>query len=343
MIYQHPLAYLIGLEGVALLRAWSGDFDEAFVRERLDEVRHLLEDETLTGHPGVHVEQGATGDAYRQWATTYDDPGNDLLELDLPFIDAVLDTLPSGSAVDTACGTGRLTRRLARRGHLVVGVDGSVDMVRQARQNVSGISFVVGDLHDLPLPDASVDLVTNALALTHVADLDRVLAEFARVLRPGGTALISDVHPDLVTLGSSVKAPGTGRDSHSWPRATGVLSPTTCELRCQPASTFVASTSAPGRAWKSRSPLRLRNQCARSARGRTGPGRCSTGRPRPAALRGTSPTCCSGTSSSTTRASCVASYEVVAGATTSYDVPVTAGAAPVRPAAGVVLRAGSRP
>ncbi len=208
MIYQHPLAYLIGLEGVALLRAWSGDFDETFVRERLDEVRHLLEDETLTGHPGAHIEEGATGDAYRQWATTYDDPGNDLLELDLPFIDAVLDTLPSGSAVDTACGTGRLARRLARRGHLVVGVDGSVEMVRQAHHNVSGISFVAGDLHDLPLPDASVDLVTNALALTHVADLDRVLAEFARVLRPGGTALISDVHPDLVTLGSSVKAQG---------------------------------------------------------------------------------------------------------------------------------------
>ena len=208
MIYQHPLAYLIGLEGVALMRAWSGDFDEAFVRARLDEVRELLADETLNGHPGAHVEQGATDAAYRQWAATYDEPGNELLELDLPFIEAILDTLPSGTAVDTACGTGRLARRLAGRGHHVVGVDGSVDMIRRARENVSGVSFVVGDLHDLPVSNGSVDLVTNALALTHVADLDHVLTEFARVLRPGGAAIITDVHPDLVALGSTVKGRG---------------------------------------------------------------------------------------------------------------------------------------
>jgi SAM-dependent methyltransferase len=208
VIYQHPLAYLIGLEGVALLRAWSGGFDEAFVRARLDEVRHLLDDETLSAHPGVRVEQGATGAAYRQWASTYDEPGNELLELDLPFVDAILDTLPRGTAVDTACGTGRLARRLAGRGHRVVGIDGSPDMVRRARENVMDVSFVVGDLHALPLPDGSVDLVTNALALTHVTDLDHVLSEFARVLRPGGAAIITDVHPDLVALGSTVKAQG---------------------------------------------------------------------------------------------------------------------------------------
>jgi SAM-dependent methyltransferase len=208
VIYQHPLAYLMGLEGVALLRAWNGDFDEEFVRVRLDEVRRLLANEALSTHPGVHVAPGATTDAYRQWAETYDEPGNELLELDLPAIDAILDTLPSGTAVDTACGTGRLAGRLARRGHQVVGLDGSVEMVRRAGQSVAGVQFAVADLNDLPLPDASMDLLTNALALTHVADLDRVMSEFARVLRPGGAAIISDVHPDLVFLGSVVKAQG---------------------------------------------------------------------------------------------------------------------------------------
>ena len=206
MIYQHPLGYLIAMEGAALLRAWHGDFDEAFVQARLDEVRGLVTDPALTGHPGVHVEPGATGAAYRQWSTTYDDPGNELLELDLPFVDAILDSLPTGTAVDTACGTGRLVRRLAGRGHRALGIDRSDDMVRQARRTCRDLPFVVGDLHDLPLPDSSVDLVTNALALTHVNDLDRVMSELARVLRPGGVAVISDVHPDLVLLGSAVKA-----------------------------------------------------------------------------------------------------------------------------------------
>ncbi len=47
MIYQHPLAYLLGLEGIALLRAWAGDFDKDFVDARLAEVRALLADERL--------------------------------------------------------------------------------------------------------------------------------------------------------------------------------------------------------------------------------------------------------------------------------------------------------
>lgn len=208
MIYQHPLAYLLGLEGVALLRAWSGEFDEAFVHARLAEVRRLIEDETLRSHPGVRVEPDATGPAYRQWAPAYDDPGNALLELDLPAIDAILDGLPRGTAADVGCGTGRLTQRLAARGHRVAGIDGSLAMVRQARRNVAGVPFLLGDLRRLPLADESVDLVTSALALTHVADLAAVLAEFSRVLRPGGAAIVSDVHPELVRLGSTVKAQG---------------------------------------------------------------------------------------------------------------------------------------
>jgi hypothetical protein len=104
VIYQHPLAYLIGMQGVALLRAWGGEYDEQFVRARLDEVRLLVQDETLTQHPGVFVEPGATANAYRQWAATYNDPGNDLLGLDLPIIDRILDDLPIG--VDRSAASG---------------------------------------------------------------------------------------------------------------------------------------------------------------------------------------------------------------------------------------------
>jgi ubiquinone/menaquinone biosynthesis C-methylase UbiE len=206
VIYQHPLAYLIGLEGLALLRAWAGNHDEEFIRARLDEVRVLLEDEALTGHPGVHVTADATDEAYRQWAPSYDDPGNELLALDLPLVREILASAPGGTAVDAGCGTGRLAALLAEQGHAVTGVDSSEPMLELARDRVPGARFLVGDLTALPLPDDSSDVATTGLALTHVPDLEPVLMEFARVLRPGGQAIISDVHPDLLFRGSVVKS-----------------------------------------------------------------------------------------------------------------------------------------
>jgi ubiquinone/menaquinone biosynthesis C-methylase UbiE len=215
VIYQHPLAYLIGMEGLALLRAWAGDYDydEQFVRARLAEVRRLLDDEALSTHAGVLVGRDATSTAYRQWSGSYDDPGNGLFDLDQPMVDAIVDTLPIGRAVDAACGTGRLTAPLVNRGHRVIGVDSSPDMLQHARRRLPNTDLVAGDLHHLPLFDDLVDLVVIGLALTHVADLTPVFVEFARVLRPGGDLVISDVHHDLVFLGSVVKAVGATGES----------------------------------------------------------------------------------------------------------------------------------
>jgi SAM-dependent methyltransferase len=218
MRYHHPLAYLIGIEGLALLRAWGGEHSEEFVRARLAEVRALLDDERLTGHPGVHVDTDRTLEAYAAWAATYDDEDNQLLELDLPVIDAVLDTLLPGTAVDAGCGTGRLTARLVERGHDVVGVDGSAEMLALARERVPEATFVHGDLRHLPVADGVADVVVSGLALTHVPDLGAAFAELARVLRPGGTAIVSDAHPELVYRGSIVK--GVGPDGRPLVAAT---------------------------------------------------------------------------------------------------------------------------
>lgn len=208
MIYQHPLAYLLGLEGLALLRAWAGDYDQQFVMERLAEVRRLLDDETLVNHDGVLLERDATINAYRQWSVSYDNSGNGLFDLDEPVVYAISDALPDGTALDAACGTGRFAYHLVERGHRVIGVDNSLDMLQRARTRLPSAQFVAGDLHHLPLPEDCVDLVVNGLALTHVSTLQPVMTEFARVLRPGGHLIISDVHPELVLRGSVVKAVG---------------------------------------------------------------------------------------------------------------------------------------
>ncbi|MFG1944748.1 class I SAM-dependent methyltransferase [Nonomuraea sp. NPDC048826] len=199
MIYEHPLAYVLGLEGIALMRAYTGEYDRAFVEARLAEIRKLLDDDALAD-AAVEVARVDTVAGYRIWSRTYDGP-NAAFDLDEPFIREIVEGLPVGDALDAACGTGRLAAYLAGRGHRVRGVDSSPDMLKHAGRRVPQAEFLLGDLSCLPVPDESVGLVVCSLALTHVPALDPVLAEFARVVRPGGQVVITDVHPEGVARG----------------------------------------------------------------------------------------------------------------------------------------------
>jgi ubiquinone/menaquinone biosynthesis C-methylase UbiE len=191
VIYQHPLAYLLGLEGIALLRAFSGAYDREFTIARLREIRRLLDSVDELGD-GVEVRPIATREGYAGWASSYDEPGNQLLDLEQPVVREILDSLPVGVALDVACGTGRHTAYLASLGHEVIGLDRSPEMLRVAREKVPDGKFHEADLHDVPLANDSVDLVVCAVALSHVPDLARALTEFVRVLRPNGHLVISD-------------------------------------------------------------------------------------------------------------------------------------------------------
>jgi SAM-dependent methyltransferase len=208
VIYQDPLAYLLGLEGIALLDGWAGDHDRAFTDARLAEIRRLLDDEKLRDR-GVLAERVSTVFAYEQQSAGYDaEAGGGLFADDEPVVAEYLGGREPGVALDAACGTGRFAEFLAKCGHRVIGVDSSPDMLAYARRRVPGGEFRVGDLNRLPLPDDSVDIIVCALALVHVPRLEPVLAEFARVLRPGGDLVISDVHYELVTRGSVITARG---------------------------------------------------------------------------------------------------------------------------------------
>lgn len=200
MSYEDPRAYLLGVEGIALLRAFTGEWDRDFVEARIAEIRRVLDDEALAD-AAVEVDRVDTVAGYRLWSATYDRP-NSAFDIDEPVVSEIIDSLPVGTALDAACGTGRLAELLSKRGHQVIGVDGSPDMLARARTRVPKGEFLLGDLHRLPIGDAEVDLVVCALALTHVATLTPVIAEFARVLRPGGHLVISDIHPERVAMGS---------------------------------------------------------------------------------------------------------------------------------------------
>lgn len=64
-------------------------------------------------------------ESYAQWAPFYDEPGNDLLEVEEPVVREILDVLPVGVAPDAARATGRYAAYLASLGHTVIGVDAS--------------------------------------------------------------------------------------------------------------------------------------------------------------------------------------------------------------------------
>jgi demethylmenaquinone methyltransferase / 2-methoxy-6-polyprenyl-1,4-benzoquinol methylase len=107
--------------------------------------------------------------------------------------------LPGGSLVaDLACGTGDLCRELERRGYRAVGFDFSHGMLVNAR---TGSPLVEADVAQLPLAAASIDGVTCGFALRNVVSLERLFAELARVVRPGGRlALLDASEPDNPVL-----------------------------------------------------------------------------------------------------------------------------------------------
>jgi SAM-dependent methyltransferase len=207
--------YVIGVAGLALMRlGFTGD--PAGRAERIAEIRGLLA--RLDRDAGLRAPVAAEYDlrtGYEEWSATYDQPLR-LFPIEEPPMRMLIKTLPPGTVLDAACGTGRYAGMLADLGHEVIGVDQSGAMLDIARKKLPSARFLEGDLTALPLPGRSVDAVVCALALVHVPDLANALREFARVLRPGGRLVISDVHPFLVMLGWQAQFPapdgGDGAD-----------------------------------------------------------------------------------------------------------------------------------
>lgn len=190
-IHQHPLAYLLGLEGVALMRAFAGEYDRAFTEARIEEVRELLDGSDRFG-AGVDVPPLPVSAGYDGWAMTYDGEDNGCFPMRDEVLTPMIDRLGRGRVLDAACGTGAVAQQLISRGHEVVGLDISTAMLARARGAVPAAQFIIGDLTELPLPDHDVDHVVCSLALTHLRDLEPFFAEAARVMRPGGHLLLLD-------------------------------------------------------------------------------------------------------------------------------------------------------
>lgn len=94
--------------------------------------------------------------------------------------------IPNGTGVllDVACGGGLLAPHVRHKGYRHVGVDIGESAVRIAREH--GVTPLRGDVLRLPVRDGTADVVVAGEVFEHVRDLDRMVAEIARVLKPGG-------------------------------------------------------------------------------------------------------------------------------------------------------------
>jgi demethylmenaquinone methyltransferase / 2-methoxy-6-polyprenyl-1,4-benzoquinol methylase len=110
-----------------------------------------------------------------------------------------------GSAIDVACGSGKLTAELGRlalpKGR-VVGLDFSPQMLEVARKEYPMLEFVEGDALNIPFDDGIFDASTIAFGLRNLADPVRGLREMVRVLKSGGRAVALEfVHPPPGPIG----------------------------------------------------------------------------------------------------------------------------------------------
>ncbi len=152
---------------------------------------------------------------YDRWATIYDHDANPLPPLEEPFVHSAVRVVRGLSVLDLGCGTGRHALWLSQEGAIVTAVDFSEGMLAEARRKPGAerIDFRVHDLHQpLPFPDEQFDLVVSGLVLEHLSSPEKFFDEVYRVLKPGGTAVVSTIHPAMFLRGSQARFtdPSTG-------------------------------------------------------------------------------------------------------------------------------------
>jgi cytosine/adenosine deaminase-related metal-dependent hydrolase/SAM-dependent methyltransferase len=138
---------------------------------------------------------------YRLSSRVYDAEPNPLLSLEQRFLERLLPPLTRLDVVDLGCGTGRWLEKLALRSpHSVVGVDLSPEMLGHAKRKVGDAAkLVVGDCANLPLPRSCADLILCTFLASYLQDIAKLAEQVRRILRPGGSIFVTDLHPATVS------------------------------------------------------------------------------------------------------------------------------------------------
>lgn len=132
-------------------------------------------------------------EAYRLLAPDYDSAPNPMLTLEERSMIPLLPELRGAAVIDVAAGTGRWASYCRTRGARTIAADFCLDMLAHAPGPA-----VLTDANQLPFRDGALDAAICAFAIGYAP---ACLSELARVTRPGGVVLVSDVHPDAIRRG----------------------------------------------------------------------------------------------------------------------------------------------
>lgn len=137
---------------------------------------------------------------YDRWASLYDHDGNPMQGLEQPLVWDAAGDVAGLTLLDLGCGTGRHALRFAAAGAVVTAVDFSAGMLDEARRkpHADRVSFQQRDLQEpLPFAAAAFDLAVSGLVLEHLPDPSAFFREMRRVLKRGGRAIVSNMHPAM--------------------------------------------------------------------------------------------------------------------------------------------------
>ncbi len=142
--------------------------------------------------------------AYRKWASFYEKMFNPLVLTEDKYMKKLLINVKGKKILDLGCGTGRHAIFLAKKGAVVIGIDFSSEMLREAKKNAKRsrvkINFKKRDItKKLPFKNNSFDIVLCSLVFNHIKNLAPIFKEVSRILKPSGVFIFSDLHPGLIS------------------------------------------------------------------------------------------------------------------------------------------------
>lgn len=145
-----------------------------------------------------------SAETYDEWCST--PLGSFVDELEKQIMKKIAQPKQGEKALDLGCGTGIYSLWLSEQGVYVTGIDISSEMLKKAKSKAENknqnIEFIKGDVHSLPFPDQTFDLIISNIVLEFVDSPKKVISEGLRVLKPGGRLVIGMIgkHSDWAKM-----------------------------------------------------------------------------------------------------------------------------------------------